>query len=131
MSFSRSILADEIANALKSPSKSKKVVRSVAAYLIENGKTSELNSLERDIMELRAEKDGVIELTALSSHELGEKQLKEIERLVKKQYPRCKQVIINQSIDESVVGGVRLELANQLLDLSAQAKLSKLRHLTS
>ena len=131
MSFSRTALAEEVAKAMSSPSKSSKLAQSVAAYLIDTGKTSEINSLERDIMQLRADKDNAVELTAISAHPIEDKQLKEIERMVRQLNPDCKEVIINQTQDETVIGGVRLELANQLLDLSAAAKLNKLRQLTS
>ncbi len=131
MSFSRSTLADEIAKDINSYKSNKKLAKAIAAYLIEEGKTSELNSLERDIMQLRSVKNGIAELTAITSHPLEERQVKEIESLVKRLDPAYKTVIINQSIDESVIGGVRLELANQLLDLSVSSKLNKLRQLTS
>ena len=130
MSFSRTSLATEIASRLKDRS-DKPMTKSIAAYLIENGKTSELNSLERDITELRSAKSGVIELTAISAHPLERSQIDGIEQIVRKINPQCKQVIVNQTLDESVIGGIRLEFANQLLDLTASAKLSQLRQLTS
>jgi F0F1-type ATP synthase delta subunit len=130
MSFSRISLAVEIAKRLGSR-QPKKLAKSIAAYLIENDKTSELNSLQRDIMQIRGEESKTVELTAITAHHLEQAQLRAIERLVKKIYPDCREVFINQTVDESVVGGVRLEFANQLLDLSASYKLNKLRQLTS
>ncbi len=130
MSFSRTSLAGEIAKRL-SGKQPRKLAKEVAAYLIENNKAAELNSLERDIMEERGAKNGIIELTAISVHQLESAQITNIERLVKKLYPNCKQVIVDQVLDESITGGVRLEFANQLLDLSAGAKLNRLRKLTA
>ena len=130
MSFSRKKLADEILQRLGSGSQDE-LAKKVAAYLIENGKTSELNSLSRDIMQVRKSQDGVVELTALSSHKLSEDQIEEVKSVVMRVSPNAKKIIINQKIDESVIGGVRLEFANHLLDLSVSAKLSKLKQLTT
>lgn len=130
MSFSRSALVNEV-NKQIATGKTPSLAKAVAAYLIETGKTSEINSLERDVIESRANDSGVVELTAISAHPLEETQLKEIQQIVKKVDPGVKEVIINQSLDTSLIGGIRLEFANQLLDLSASSKLSKLRQLTS
>jgi len=130
VSFSRKKLADEILQRLGSGSQDE-LAKKVAAYLIENGKTSELNSLSRDIMQVRKSQDGVVELTALSSHKLSEDQIEEVKSVVMRVSPNAKKIIINQKIDESVIGGVRLEFANHLLDLSVSAKLSKLKQLTT
>ena len=111
--------------------KTRGLAKSIAAYLIESGKTSEVNSLERDVMQNRADSTGTVELTAITAHHLGQKEIDLIVRAIKKTDPYCKAVIINQVIDESVIGGLRLELANQLLDMSVSAKLNKLRQLTS
>lgn len=130
MKFSRQTIANEIAKRV-SAGKTARLPKSIAAYLIENNKTSELNSLERDVIQRRAELENIVELNAISAHPLGKIQISTIERTVKKLYPSCRSVIVNQRIDESVIGGVRLEFANQLLDMSASAKLSKLRQLIS
>lgn len=130
MSFSRMALADEIADRLRK-GRSEKLADEIAAYLIEKNKVSELNSLERDIIEERSMSEGVVELTALSSHALEQSQINNLELLVKKLYPGCTEVIVNSVIDQSVTGGIRLEFANQLLDMSVGAKLNKLRELTA
>lgn len=130
MNFSRMALADEIAERIKS-NKTRGLASSVAAYLVEAGKTAEINSLERDIMQQRADKTGTLEVTAITAHKLGQKELDAIARKIMKTDTSAKAVIVNQVIDKSVSGGVRLEFPNQLLDLSVGAKLNKLRQLTS
>lgn len=130
MSFSRAVLAEEIAGRISS-GKTRGLAGSVAAYLVESGKTAEVNSLERDIMQQIAEKTGTVEVTAITAHKLSQKELDGIARKIMKADASAKTVVINQTIDRSVVGGVRLEFPNQLLDLSVSAKLSKLRQLTS
>ncbi len=108
----------------------KKFGDEVAAYLLDEGRTGELDSLLRDIMQYRAD-HGIVEAIATSSHPLTGGARKDIEREVRSLYPGAKQVIISESIDPSIVGGVKIELANQQLDLSVRAKLNKFKQLAN
>jgi F0F1-type ATP synthase delta subunit len=72
----------------------------------------------------------VVELTAVSAHELDTKVVDDIKSKISQAYPGAKDFIINQQLDPSVVGGVRLELANQQLDLSVRNKLNAFKQLT-
>lgn len=127
--FSRTKLASQIVNRIELDG-TKELAKKIAAYLIDNAKTGELNSLIRDIIQTRKIKTNIVELTAISAHELERKQIDEITELVKKISPNAEKVIVNNQIDSDVIGGVRLEFANHLLDLSASAKLSKLKQVT-
>lgn len=130
MSYSRSKLSEEIITRIKK-GETKNIARQIAAYLIENNKTQDLNSLTRDITQLRKSEQEIVELTALSAHKLDDAQIDLIKKTVTKISPNAKDIIINQRIDETVTGGVRLEFANHLLDLSVSAKLNKLKQLTA
>lgn len=106
------------------------VARQIAAYLIDTGKTSELNSLLRDITDIRAEQNGIVELSATTAFALSSEQTAEVEDLVKKQYPSAKQVIIHNELNPDVIGGVSLSMPRASLDLTIRAKLNKLKSLT-
>lgn len=108
----------------------KKYADEVASYLLANNRTGELDSLARDLVTYRAEK-GVVEVTAVSAHKLTGEALKEVRQKVKQLYPAAKRIIINQRIDVEQVGGVRLELPDQQLDLSVRGKLNQFKQLTS
>jgi F-type H+-transporting ATPase subunit delta len=102
----------------------------IAAYLLVEGRTNELDSLLRDIMQYRADK-GIVEVIAVSAHKLTDKVTRDIEAQIRELFPHAKQIIITEEIDETVIGGVRLELANQQLDLSVRAKLNNFKQLTA
>lgn len=104
--------------------------REVAAYLLDTGRTGQLNSLARDMVIQRAEQ-GVVEVTAVSAHELSESVRADIRAQVERLYPNAAQIVINERRDESVVGGVRLEFPEQQLDLSVRSKLNRLKALTT
>ena len=121
--FSRSSLTNYIVDNLDSADISSKV----AAFLIDNGKTSDLDSILRDVTEAQAVKNGIVELTARSAFPLDAGTKESINDLVRAQYQGVKQIIIHEVIDKSAIGGVNLEFANANLDLTIRTKLNKLR----
>lgn len=124
--YSRTKLAAHIADAIKKGS-DESIAESVAAYLIQAGKTADLDSVMRDVQEIRAAQHGVVELTARSAYPLDSAEKAEIERVAKGQYPGAKEVIIHEVHDESVVGGASLSLAQANLDATIKTKLNRLR----
>jgi F0F1-type ATP synthase delta subunit len=102
----------------------------IAAYLLDSRRSGELDSVIRDVMQIRADR-GIVEVIAVSAHPIDAKGLADIETQVRGLYPAAKQIIISTSHDPDVVGGVRLELANQQLDLSIRSKLNRFKQLTT
>lgn len=107
-----------------------KLGREVAAYLLKERRVNELDSIMRDVQADRAEA-GIVEVIASSAHKLDQPTKNDIARKIKSIYPNAKQVIVTESHDPEVIGGVRLSLANQQLDLSVEAKLNKFKQLTA
>lgn len=102
----------------------------VAAYLLTERRTSELDSLMRDIMQYRAD-HGIVEAICVSAFALTAPVKSEIESQIRELYPAASKVIITEEHDPRVMGGVRIELANQQLDLSVRAKLNRFKQLTT
>lgn len=108
----------------------KELSREVAAYLLENGRVGELDSLLRDVQQQRSEA-GVVEATVVSAHPLAGKILSGVKAQIGLAYPKAKQIIINEQLDPEVVGGVKIEFPEQRLDLSVRSKLNKFKQLTA
>lgn len=108
----------------------KKFAGEVADYLLSENRTGELDSLARDLVDYRA-KNGIVEVTAISAHELSKTAVAEVKQQVKQLYPDVRQIIINHRIDRDQIGGVRLELPGRQLDLSVRGKLNKFKQLTA
>lgn len=122
-------IADVIAKRSLQNVPAKQLAREIAAYLISQHRTSELDSLVRDILQYRAD-NGIVEVTATSSHPLNESIRKSVKADIMELYPTAKQIIINEEIDENVMGGIRLSLANQQFDASIRSKLNHFKQLT-
>ena len=108
----------------------KKLGEAIAAYLLTEGRTGELDSLLRDIQQYRTDQ-GTVEVTAVSAHELSPQVRKDIETQVRQLYPAARHIIISPQLDADAIGGVRLELANQQLDLTVRGKLNRFKQLTT
>jgi len=115
--------------SLQSGVSAKQLSQEIAAYLLAEGRVGELDSIMRDVMQYRAD-HGVVEIIAVSAHDLHDATRQEIQSVARELYPDVKQIIISEEHDENVVGGVRIELANQQLDLSVRSKLNRFKQLT-
>lgn len=127
---SRRHLAEVIGERTLHVSGTKALAREIAAYLLDTRQSADLDSLLRDVMEYRA-RHGVVEAVAVSAHEITDATVKGIEEILKREHPKAKSVRVIRRLDPSVVGGVRVELANEQLDLSVKDRLDTFKRLTA
>ncbi len=106
------------------------LVARVAAYLSTEHLNIDLNSLVRDVMQYRQDR-GIVEAVAVSAHPLNSTALNDIRELLKEHFPDAKTILVDQRIDESIVGGVRIELPQENLDLSVKSKLNLFKRLVA
>ena len=127
MKTSRRYLAVILGQQLmKKPLKATSFSREIASYLLAERRTAEIEPLLRDLIEYRAQ-EGMVEVTAISAHELSAKDRTDIELLTRRLLPKTKTIIMNRHLDPNLIGGVRLEIVSQQLDLSIRTKLNRLK----
>lgn len=129
MKTPRTKIASTIADRTLKGGSSAGLAKEVAAYLLAEGRVGELDSVLRDVQADWA-KAGYVEVLAASAFPLSADVRTNITKQVKSIYPDAKQVIVTEVPDPQVIGGVRLSLANQQLDLSVEAKLNKFKQIT-
>lgn len=130
MKVSRTRLAAIITDLAARPIGTIPLSREIAAYLLTEGRTGELDSIMRDVMQCRVDQ-GVVEVVATDARPVSSRAKQDITNLVRAQFPQAKQIIISEELDPTIIGGVQLELANQQLDLSVRAKLNRFKQLTA
>jgi F0F1-type ATP synthase delta subunit len=128
--ISRPDLAKVIAEKTMHMANQNDVVQTVAAYLLDEGRTEDVSSLMRDVARIRNE-HGLVEATVVSAYELDSGAMNEVKGALKLEYPNAKSFVINKQIDPTLVGGLRIEMAGEELDLSVRAKLNTLKRLTA
>lgn len=101
----------------------------IAAYLLEERRTHDLESLIRDVMQYRLD-HGTLEADIVSAHELPAHVMTDVKAILGREYPHAKEINLDIQIDPSVVGGVRIELPNEQLDMTVRAKLDAFKRLT-
>lgn len=126
----RKELAEIIGEKTLHISDKQKLVRSIAAYFAAEHKAVDMDSLMRDVMQYRIER-GYIEAVAVSAHDLSQQVLDDIVDLLKEHYPAAKHIRVDGVIDHNVVGGIRIELPQETLDLSVKSKLNLFKRLVA
>lgn len=122
--ISRRKLAVHAAERLIAGDSTKVVMQQLAAYLLDTGRLREQELIIRDIERQLATR-GVVLATAVSARTLSAQAKQALETLIKTEYD-AKQVALHEIIDESVIGGVRLDMPGKQLDATVKAKLEKL-----
>ena len=130
MNYARTDLAAIIGEKTMHVSDMRLLAKEVAAYLMDQKHESDLESLMRDVLAYR-QSHGVLEAEVASAHELNDETLKEVKQLLKEHYPDAKKVVVHAHVDPDVVGGLRVTLANEQLDMSVRSKLDMFRRLTT
>ncbi|MDB5169395.1 MAG: synthase delta subunit [Candidatus Saccharibacteria bacterium] len=130
MKTPRHVIAAALAQRSLGNVNTPKFAEEIAAYLLSEHRISELDSLLRDIMQYRAD-HGIVEVIAISAHSLTAQINNDIEAQMRELYPNAKKIIITPELDATAVGGIRLELANQQLDLTVRNKLNLFKQLTA
>ncbi len=123
--ISRRALALHVATHLVHGKPQKEIARQLAAYLIWTRRTKELSLIVRDIQFYLAE-HGHIAGTVTSAHELSASTLKEIQAFAKSK-TGAKNVSLDTEIDESLIGGIKLEVPGYELDSTIARQLNALK----
>lgn len=130
MKFVRTELAAVIGEKTMHVVDSSQLANQVAAFLLEQKRSVDLESLMRDVLAYR-QAHGVVEADVSSAHDLSEEAKRDVKSLLKQHYPKAKHIFTHESHDESVIGGLRINLSNEQLDMSVRAKLDKFSRLTT
>jgi F0F1-type ATP synthase delta subunit len=102
----------------------------IAAFMVSDNQRIDLDSLLRDVMQYRLE-HGIVEATVVSANELSATVIDDVKGLLRERFPDASSYRLNSRLDPLVVGGVRIELPHERLDLTVQAKLNTFKRLTS
>jgi F-type H+-transporting ATPase subunit delta len=97
------------------------VLRELAAYLVTERRTRELDLLVRDIEEMLAE-NGVVIADIASARPLDEAVKAEITAML-----QAKSVQLRESVDETLLGGIRIDTPGKRFDGTIRHKLNALR----
>ena len=123
--LSRRKIASYIAEQLAKGGNQTAVIKRLAAFLIDNKRTKEVQLIIRDI-EFELQNRGIILAEVTTASELTDATRKEIERLVG-WYADPGRIELRQFIDPAVIGGVRIDIPGKRLDATIARRLAIFR----
>lgn len=118
-------LAVSVDRLISSGQKVHSVTGSLAAYLIAERRTKDLDAVMRALTEVRA-KHGTYEAEATSAHTLDEQIVSRLKQLITSRSKNVKKIALTQRIDKQLVGGVRLDTSEFRLDTTIKNRLKQL-----
>lgn len=119
--ISRRKLADYAAKRLIAGEKAALVMKDVAAFLVDARRTREAELVVRDIETALAER-GVIITDVTSAFPLAESVKDEVKKLI-----GGKQLVLRETVDPEVLGGIRLVTPGKRLDATLKRKIQALK----
>lgn len=123
--LSRRSIAMYVAAELISGADIKHLTNQLAAYLVESRRTKELSILVRDIYYYLAEKGHIVG-TVITAHELSASTEKAIAAYAKTKTGAAV-VKLDAIVDESVLGGFKLNLPGHEIDTTIARQLTTLK----
>ncbi len=123
--LSRRKIASYIAERLISEDSQIAAIRQLAAFLIDNRRTKEVQLIVRDI-EFELQNRGIILAEVTTATDLTDATRKEIERLVG-EHADPGRIQLRQFIDPTVIGGVRIDIPGKRLDATIARRLALFR----
>lgn len=120
--LSRNQLAGALLTLIQDEPDMAVLAEKIAAYVIAEGRISELDLLMRDVERLQHKQTGRLEIHATSARPLTDRVRQSIQAL----FPAEEQVF-HETQDKDLVGGVRVRAQDQVLDLSVRTRLRRLK----
>jgi len=124
--LSRRQLAGYAAGQLLDGRSPRSLSKELAAVLINSRRANQAELLADDIAYELESSGRAANATITSAHAVGEQLRKQISGFIKKS-AGVDDVIINERIDESVIGGVRIDTAAHSWDKTLSRKLTEVR----
>jgi F-type H+-transporting ATPase subunit delta len=124
--ISRRALAHYGAEQLLAGQSARQVAKQLVAALMDSGRSGEADFLLEDISWELERRQELAAGQVTSAHPLSAKLQVELKAQLK-QATGAKQVLLENNIDKSVLGGLRLQTAGKVWDSTVRRKLSELR----
>lgn len=123
---SRRNLARYATERLQAGDPASKVAKAMVSVLLEDKRLGEAELLLADI-NFELENRGKVSTALVTAvNELNDKLRSEIKSLVKKSL-KVERVILNEQVDKSLIGGLRIETATLIWDKTVARQLNELR----
>lgn len=95
--------------------------RNLVILMVENGRLDVLPQVSELFEQLKAQHEGVLEANIISAFAMNNSQLKKLTESLEHKFKR--KIEAKVSIDPELIGGVKIEIGDKILDTSIRGKL--------
>ncbi len=124
--LSRRSLARYAAEQLLDGKSAKSVASQLAAAMVENGQSDNVDYLLSDVA-AELEKQGALSVSKVTSATPLTNQLRRDLSAKLKKATAVKAVVLDEQVDKSLIGGLRVETSDRVWDTSLRRKLQQLK----
>lgn len=110
----------------KSSTEVHKVHESVIKFLIKKRLMQRVSAILYQLKKIVNFENGIVSATVLSAHKIHEKEEKDLIHFFKKRYS-AKEVALTHVLDKKLLGGMRLEVNDEVIDLTIKNKIRELQ----
>ena len=100
--------------------------KNLITLLLENGRLSLLQDIAEAFERLKAEQEGMVEAKVTSAFPMSEIQLNELVKILENRFGR--KIEASVVIDPELIGGVNVEIGDQVFDTSVRGKLQAMAY---
>ncbi|MQR01041.1 F0F1 ATP synthase subunit delta [Glaciimonas soli] len=119
------VVADTFLSLLKSPQATSAEAKNFVATLVENGRLAALPEIGEQFHVLKNAEEGAADAYITSAFELTTAQVQELIATLEKKFGR--KLNPSVTVDNSLIGGVRVVIGDEVLDTSVRAKLQHMQ----
>lgn len=101
-------------------------LKSVVRFLARNRLLSQSPKILGELAKISNKENGIVEANTWSVLKLDEKMKVTLGQVLKKKYS-AKGVVFNEKLDARVLGGVKVEVGDEVIDLTIKNKINKLQ----
>lgn len=119
-------IADALLRQFRSGLEPDKIAEGLAAFLIEERRIGDKNAILRDVERQLFNLESTLYVRTTSASELTAELNQQISEIFSKS-TEAKKVIISSEINQDVIGGVRCQTTDLILDLTIRRQLQQLK----
>lgn len=110
---------------IQDPARRKHWIKMLAAYMVETGIADKVDAVANDVAREIFVQSGELLVRVSSARPLSDATRKQVERIIKEQ-SGAKDVILDETVDPGLLGGLIARTPDAELDLSVRSKLKQL-----
>ena len=105
--------------------KTTSVTLNLMTTLAGNARLSSIGGITDNYVQLMKAKRGEVEATIISAEPLTKDMSKAVSEAMKSQFPKGAKVVLKETVDPAILGGLQIQIGDKFLDLSVTSRIDE------